>query len=493
MATDTRTLSTPLGEIVGIDAGSTVEFRGIRFAEAPTGDRRFRPPVAAGAWSGTHDGTTYGNRSIQGPTPDALGGPAPGELSEDCLFLNVTAPAGALDDDADPRPVFCWIHGGAFTIGTGNEYPARDFAARHDVVVVSINYRLGLLGFLDVSGLDESYAGSANNGIADQICALEWIRDNIAAFGGDPDAVTIAGESAGALSVMALLASPAADGLYARAMANSTGGFKPAPVDVCGIIDGAVPGDGPLLDRLLAASPDELLRAQALAGFGLGSTVDGTVVTRTQEEGARHRAAAGIPLVIGSNGDEGTLFHAIAGFDEGLFDLMTSALPSAVSGLADPTPYLEALAAAHPDDSVTARNLRVWNQFFRRPAVDMTAAATDAGGRAWSYLFTMPTTKFDGALGAAHASEIAFTFGWLLDGAGAAGWTFHDAGGTTAEICAAWTDAVGRFVRTGDPNGGTLPDWPTYGVDDRSVLVIDDPITVAVDPDEVARKVWTQV
>lgn len=476
------------GRVEGIDAGEVLEFRGIRFAEPPVGDLRLRPPVLR-PLTGVVDATVHGNRALQAPAPEALGGVGPGEPDEDCLFLNVTTPAA---DDAR-RPVLCWIHGGAFTLGSGNDYPAVELASANDIVVVTVNYRLGALGFLDLSGLDADFAGSANHGIADQIAALQWIRDHIADFGGNPEDVTIAGESAGAMSVMSLLASPAADGLYAKAIANSTGGLKSEPVDVVSLIDPHLPGDGPLLDRFLSADAGALLAAQQLAGLGFGGCIDGTIVTRTMAEAVADRSAAGVPLLIGSNADEGTLFHAIAGFDEGMFDLLTSALPEVVAGGAGADRYLASLADAHADADLTARNLMVWNEFFRRPAVESAAVATEHGAGGWLYRFERPSTAFGGVLGACHAGEIAFTFNWLASSGDMPGWTFHDQSEENVALADAWSSAVARFVRTGDPNGGDLPEWPRYSRDDRRVLIVDSPLRVDLDPDETARKRWSEL
>lgn len=479
------------GRVEGIDAGEVHEFRGIRFAEPPVGDRRFQPPVLR-PLQGEVDATTYGNRSAQAPAPEALGGVGPGEPDEDCLFLNVTTPASAAGSGS-LRPVLCWIHGGAFTLGSANDYPARQLVGANDIVVVTVNYRLGMLGFLDLSGHDVAYAGSANHGIADQITALQWIRDHIADFGGDPDDVTIAGESAGAMSVMSLMASPSADGLYAKAMANSTGGLKPAPADIASVVDGLIPGPGSLVDRVRSADPATLLAAQQAAGLGFGGSIDGTIVTRTMPEAVAHQSAAGVPLLIGSNADEGTLFHAVAGFDEGIFELLTSALPEVVADGAGAEAYLASLESAHPDASRTERNLMVWNEFFRRPAVESAAIATESGAGGWLYRFERPSDAFGGALAACHAGEIAFTFNWF-DGSGdMPGWTFHDRTDDNRALADAWSGAVARFVRTGDPNGPGLPDWPRYSADDRRVLIIDSPLRVDLDPDEQARKRWSEL
>lgn len=488
------TLQTGLGTIEGLEGDGVVEFRGIRYAEAPVGERRFRPPVRTGPWEGTHDGTRWGQRAVQNPTPAELGGDGPGEPGEDCLVVNVTAPAAAVEGGS--RPVLCWIHGGAFTIGSGNDYPADELARREDLVVVTVGYRLGALGFLDLSSLDDDLAGSANHGIADQIAALGWIRDNIADFGGDPGNVTIAGESAGAISVLAIMASPSADGLYHRAMANSTGGFRSAETSahVLGLFDAGLPGDEPLLDRLRAAGTDQLLAAQVAAGFGFGSTVDGTIVTRSQEEALARASSAGVPLLVGSNADEGTLFLAVAGGNAEIFDVMTAGLPVAVTKGGDVERYRSLLDETHPeiaaDETGVARNLKIWNDFFRRPAVEGAAIATEHGAGGWLYRFELRGTAFGGALGANHAGEIAFTFDWLAGEGPMPGWTFHDATDANREIARTWSSAVARFARTGDPNGPGLPEWPRYSVDDRQVLVIDDPVRVAVDPDEADRKLW---
>ena len=489
------TIETQLGAIRGRDTdvpggGSVTEFRGIRYAEAPVGEMRFRPPVRTGPWEGTLEATSFGGRSLQAPQPEIMGGPGPGEPVEDCLFLNVTTPAA---DDAR-RPVLCWIHGGAFTIGSGNDYPAAALAGRNDLVVVTVNYRLGLLGFLDLSDLDDSYAGSGNNGIADQVAALEWIRDNIADYGGDPGNVTIAGESAGAMSVMALLASPAADGLYAKAMANSAGGFRArGDDDRLETVGAALPGDGAVLSRLLDASGDQLLVAQAALGLGIGPSVDGVVLTRTQEEAVADRSRAGVPLLIGSNADEGTLFYGVAGMDADVFEYMTSFLHGPVTKGGDVEAYRRALADAYPDEDGVATNLRIWNQFFRRPAVESAEVATAAGAGGWLYRFDLPSTAFGGALKACHAGEIAFTFDWFAGDGDMPGWTFHDRTDATRSLAQRWSATVAAFCRTGDPNGAGLPEWPRYSSDDRSVLVLDEPVRIEVDPDETDRKLWNEL
>src|ERR1700691_5706610 len=211
---------TTAGKIAGREKAGVLLFAGIPFAAAPLGDRRFKAPAPHEGWSDVRDATRFGQVAVQvGDSLGALGAAPPPDWSEDCLFLNVQTPAL----DGARRPAMVWIHGGAFVNGTGAMpwYDGANFVRHGDVVVVSINYRLGALGWLELGHLDPAYATSGNNGLLDQIAALRWVHDNIDGFGGDPDNVTIFGESAGAMSVGTLLATPAATGLFAKAIAQS--------------------------------------------------------------------------------------------------------------------------------------------------------------------------------------------------------------------------------------------------------------------------------
>src|SRR4051812_24518459 len=212
------TTTTPLGALEGVDLEGCERYAGIRYARAPVGDLRFRAPQPVEPWEGVYDATRFGPSA---PQPPPLAGSiiAIGDLhtDEDCLFVNVYTPA----TDTGRRPVMVWIHGGAYTMGSGDMYDGRSLVRRGDVVVVTLNYRLGVLGWLAVDHLDSSLAGSGNNGIRDQIEALRWVRDNISSFGGDPANVTVFGESAGGGSIGALLAAPDADGLFHKAIVES--------------------------------------------------------------------------------------------------------------------------------------------------------------------------------------------------------------------------------------------------------------------------------
>jgi para-nitrobenzyl esterase len=217
-------VETAYGRLEGVQHADHQSFKGIPFAQPPVGELRFQAPRPPKAWSGVRDASRFGPSAPQTPIEfDLMPGLGVGEQSEDCLTLNVFTPAA----DAARRPVMVWIHGGAFTIGSGSQpwYDPRGLLRRGDVVVVTINYRLGALGFLHLADLcGEAFPATADAGLLDQIAALEWVRDNVAAFGGDPQNVTVFGESAGGMSAGTLLGTPGAAGLFARSLSLLVGG-----------------------------------------------------------------------------------------------------------------------------------------------------------------------------------------------------------------------------------------------------------------------------
>ena len=475
-------VSTRLGPVRGSREGPVSVFRGLPYGAPPVGTGRFGAPRPAPRWAGTFDATGPHRRAWQPPPPAILGSPPLGEMSEDCLCLTVTTPA----PDVGRRPVLFWIHGGAFTMGSASEYDATVLAAQGDVVVVTINYRLGVFGFLDLSAFGERYATSANNGLLDQIAALEWVRDNIDDYGGDPDNVTIFGESAGGLSVLSLLAAPGADGLYHRAIAHSPGLAPIAPpvahLDALSTIFDAT--DGGLLERLVEAEPASLIEAQKQLTILSGGRVDGVVVTRSTVDAITERGRAGVPLIAGSNHDEGTLFSSLRATDADPAELTDTA--RRVVGGGDPTGLLDGLERLHPDDDPRTHYEQLWTDFFRRAAVEAAGAAAAHAPGGWLYRFDLPETVLGGALGATHGSEIAFTFNTLGRGI-----SFHDPGDAgAAALAEAWSGTVLAFARTGDPNGAGLPDWPRYDNERRPCLVLDWESFVVEDPDRDHRQLW---
>lgn len=489
-------LTTRMGEVEGLSVsvpdGEVQVFRGLRFAQPPVGDLRFRPPVAAEPWSGTYDATRFPNRSPQAPMSEILGPEEPGELNEDCLFLNVFTPAPAAGSGETPsRPVMVWIHGGAYVTGSANSYNGSIIAAQGDVVVVAINYRLGLLGFLDLSGHDPELVGSASNGIRDQILALEWVRDNISDFGGDPNNVTIFGESAGGGSVLGLMAAPAADGLYHKAIAHSPGGMNTPPLGLAGMLAPALGVDeAGLVDKLRSMTAEELVETHTAMGGLAGNGIDGTVVTRDPATAIAERAGAGVPLIAGTNHDEGTLFSAILGSDEPTMSFMGPLLAMNILDGADASSYVTGLKEQYPEDSPQVHFERIWVDLFRRLSIMCAEAATAAGPGGWLYRFDLPSTSYEGKMGATHASEIPFTFnGFVVDGADPLG--FHDSDDPVVlELARNWSNTVLRFAHTGDPNGAGLPEWPRYDAASRSSLVLDAECRVESDLDAEHQRLW---
>ena len=487
------TTETRMGPVSGIETDGVQTFLGIPFGKAPVGELRFQAPRPAAAWTSLHDGTQWGHQAMQQESP--ITSSPNGTLSEDCLVLNVYTP----DAGAGSRPVLLWIHGGGFVGGSANQYDGSVLVRQGDVVVVTVNYRLGLFGFLDLSACGEAYAGSASNGIRDQILALAWVRDNIADYGGDPGNVTVFGESAGGHSVNAVMAAPSADGTYHRAIAHSPGTPSTPPVDLREPLANALGVDtAALLDTLLGMSAADLLELQIKTGIsGSGATVDGVVVTRPTAVAIAERGADGVPYMAGSNLDEGTLFTSLvagesADFGPILATLGHSLATSTLYGV-DPGPYISRLRAAHPDLDDRGVYERIWVDMFRRASIDNAEAASAAGPGGWLYRFDLPSTGMGGNLGATHASEIAFTFNTYADAGQGGALAFHDGSDPVVrDLAQRWSETVLAFARSDDPNGGGLPAWPRYTAAERISLVLDADSWLADEAlDADARRLWT--
>ena len=492
------TLDTRLGKVQGKSVGNVHVFFGIRFGQPPVGPLRFKQSIAAGHLTGTntaeiYDATQPRHCAMQPPPLDFFKAHsrrvnAEPTYDEDCLFLNVYTPAA----DANKRPVLFWIHGGSFVTGSGYEYDGRVLAAQSDVVVVTVNYRLGLLGFMDLSDFGDDYLGSASNGIGDQILALEWVRDNIADYGGDPGNVTLFGESAGAASVNGIMAAPRADGLYHRAIAHSGQAAATPPPPLAPTIAEHLGIDLQALPAKLARmSADAIIAMQVATATGGSLCVDGTVITRGTAQAMSDRGGQGVPYIAGSNANEGTLFTFLMPGDDETYAQVAAMIATMALDGADPAAYLAALQAQYAELSIQARYELVWTDFLRRASINLTEAASAAGPGGWLYRFDLPTNIGDGKLGATHASEIAFTFNTFAD-AEAGGVVMHDREDAAVRTLARqWSQTVLNFARTGDPNGGGLPVWPRYHEATRQSLVLDaDSWLAGAALDEVHRRLW---
>jgi para-nitrobenzyl esterase len=482
MTTMKTRFNTRLGAIEGLRDEDVHIFQGIRFGTAPTGKLRFQAARPADSWPGTLDASSAGNRSLQ-PVPTGK------ELfallsrrdieketyDEDCLFLNIYTPASA-----GKRPVMVWIHGGGFSTGSGSEHYGDVLAGQGDVVVVTINYRVGLLGFMDMSAYGDQYQGSASNGISDQILALEWVRDNIADYGGDAGNVTIFGCSAGGSSVNCLLAAPVADGLYHKAISHSGTSPTTAPAEVAPLLAKRLKvATQDLPAQLASMTGPEIFQAQLKLGARLGACIDGSVVTRTRIEAFARLQSAGVPYIAGSNRDEGTAFSTLMPDDPNrgndVFGPVAIAAARRVIEDEDPSDYLTTLQQQYPNDDPRTLYGHILTDSFRCAAIRNVEAATAAGFGGWLYRFDIPSNAMDGKLGAAHGAEMSFTFNTYASREGL-GLVMHDRDDPEIQALAkAWSQTLINFTRSGTPNGGGLPQWQAYNETARQSLVLDLP------------------
>ena len=478
------------GEIAGktVGSGDVEAFLGIPFARPPAGELRWKPPQPPEKWEGVRRCEDFGPAC---PQPEAVVQPIRGPRKEDCLYLNVWRPAGA----AKKLPVMVWIHGGGFTTGSGaKELYDGSKLARAGAAVVTINYRLGPLGFLAHPALSAEAADgtSGNYGLLDQIAALEWVRANIEALGGDPDRVTIFGESAGAVSVSCLLVSPKAKGLFHRAIIQSgTADGIRTPLKAKG--DGpsaekaglavaaelGVEGEGPeALAKLRAKTAEEILAASdpRVGLFGKGTKfrpcVDGVVLPAAPLDLIRAGRHNDVPVIIGSNADEGTLFTKLqlrirrpAGY--------RFLLGKAFGGRAG---QVEAMYPVGRGKSVEEQVAAViTHSAFTAPA-RRTARVLASKGRSPVYLYYFsrvgPGMKRSG-MGATHGAEIFYLFGTPPRPS-----HFDE---TDRDLAGKMRDSWVRFARTGDPNGRGIPRWRSFAAGEEAHLEFGDRIRPGTD------------
>jgi para-nitrobenzyl esterase len=491
------TATTPLGTVSGLVVDGCERYAGIRYAKPPVGALRFRPPQPVDPWEGVYEATAFGPSAPQ-PPPMPGSFITQGELrtDEDCLFLNVYTPKA----DGNRRPVMVWIHGGAYTIGSGDMYDGTSLARRGDVVVVTLNYRLGVLGWLALDHLDPGLAGSGNNGIRDQIEALRWVRDNIGAFGGDAGNVTVFGESAGVGSIAALLGAPEADGLYHRAIIQSgpvavAPPYKPDLLTTELLTALGEPAGG--IETLRQADPARLIEAQTAldsinrfgrhrdyaidgSGAGLRPSVDGVVVHSSPTDVVAARGERSVPLMIGTNEHEGTLFTILLPSDLSDEEIF-AALPETITDT-------RALAAAYAARN-TGRRLIIdllTDAIFVVPTLRLADALAARSAPVWVYLFTWRTPVFGGVFGATHALELPF----LWDQIDNPLWKPFVGDDPPRALVTAMQDAWIAFAHTGDPNATGAVAWPRYDATARPTLELGDEIRVVDDPSKDVRELW---
>jgi para-nitrobenzyl esterase len=442
----TTVLETSVGTLRGTTHDGIRSFRGIPYAAAPVGDLRWAEPRPAEPWDGERDATAYGSACLQSTYS------APGQLpttlkdaSEDCLFLNVNRP----DDDSADLPVMVYLHGGGFMVGTGGDDISNSPAlVRRGVVLVTLNYRLGRLGFFAHPALRGDVA---NFGLLDQVAALEWVRDNIAEFGGDPDNVTLFGSSAGGMSVNALMASPRAEGLFDRAITQSGLGREESRTLAAARRSSGL-RDATLAD-LRALDAETVMEAPLNVFTGDVPLVDGGVLPAPVADVFAAGDEADVPYLVGTTDLE---------FPDSVLEGRGS----------DPVRLRADLAGADQPALVAAYGGAAdFEQHFFSDAVFTEPArflATAHAERAPTYLYRFSIASpaaLESVGGAVHSSDIAYAFGTTSD--------------ARAETIG---DYLVAFATTGDPNHDGAPEWPTADGGALLGLTVDGPVAVAVDP-----------
>jgi para-nitrobenzyl esterase len=488
------TVETTNGTLRGVQGDDVCIFKGVRYAASTGGANRFRPPQPVEKWAGVQDALAFAGSAPQFAVPENTDPfyawyAALQPISEDCLFLNVFTPklsGGRL-------PVLFWIHGGGWRefSGTAPGFNGTNLARAQDVVVVTINHRLNGFGFLDLSGSDERFDDAGNAGLLDVVAALSWVRDNIAAFGGDPANVTIFGESGGASKIAAILSMPAAKGLFHKAiLQSSAGGMRLTEPDEAGQIAAKLARvlgldrlDGDALQKIPMQT---LIAAMKTAGGPYRGIIDGRNFHDHPFGEAAPAIAADVAVMAGCTNTE-TTYHLR--FGENNFALDDAAIRRRLTRFFghDSAATDEIIARyrdAYPGLNASNILIMITSDFvFKRNTYRMAELQAAASGLpVFAYLFERETPVDGGVMRAAHTNEVPFIFGTTQEarfnvGAG------PDIAPMTATMQATWA----AFARSGDPNNPMVPEWKPYSGADRQMMVLNVESRLALDPGGVAR------
>ncbi len=483
------TVATVSGPVVGVSEDGLAVFRGIPFAAPPTGANRFKPPQPVAPWSAPRDASQYGAACAQVPDKIELAPTDP--ISEDCLTVNVWTPS-----TTGSAPVMVFIPGGGFVSGTTRN-PWYDGAAlaSHGVTVVTLQYRVGPFGWLDLSSLGGDYAQSMNNGLLDQMAALRWVRENIARFGGDAKNVTLFGESAGAISISALLGAPSADSLYDKVILESgtsgTVATREWSTQVASTFEelAGVPGAQEVLSMSTQQVLDaaEKVYASQFSDTAFHPVIDGKLVPAAPMDRLSQPTGPTKPIIMGTNLDEARYWY--------YYVPELARLPHSFY-----VPWLQSLVGDRAED--------VWRTYqqarpglddaeiglaiagdvgFRMPAIRMAEALSARGVPVRMYLATVPSIDLDGTMGSPHAVELPYVFGTLK---AADTFVADDAAGQAlaGRVQDLWTS----FAATGTPSAAGVS-WPTYDDSARTTLVLDPALRTQADPYAATRETWRTV
>ncbi len=504
---------THAGRVAGYSRNGIFAFKGIRYADNSAGPNRFMPPMAPKSWEAVRSSRQYGYVAPQGPRAGWANDEEAfmfawddGVQSEDCLRVNVWTPAVG---DGKRRPVMVWLHGGGYTAGSGQElrsYDGENLARRGDLVVVSLNHRLNVFGYLDLSKFGDQYAASGNVGMLDIVAALEWVRDNIENFGGDPRTVTIFGQSGGGGKVSALMAMPAAKGLFHRAIVESGSILQGIPQENAQKLSEAIVGELGLTSatigqiqtlpcQQLLTAADKVLRERrpkvvgGIANFrrisallGFGPVVDGKTLPNHPFDPGAPALSADIPMIIGT-----TLNEFVTAINHPEFEAMGEAeLETRVRGMYGDRAL--SVIGAFRQRTPRAKPFDLWSHIaasgVRGSAIEQ-AKLKAAQGRAPAYLywFTWQTPILGGRPRAFHCAEIAFVFDntdrcETMTGGGA------EPRALAGKMCDAWI----QFARTGNPNHPQLPRWPEFSAQTVPTMIFDHPPRVEMNPDGAEQR-----
>ncbi len=472
-------ISTSYGNLVGSNNGKVKAFLGVRFAQPPVGDLRWANPQPLKSWKGYKTALLSGAGCIQGGSPTGVF-----IANEDCLFLDVWAPAKGAD-----LPVMVWFHGGGLLQGSGSElqYRGEMLAQEQNVIVVNVNSRLSFMGYVATPGLtaESGYGGSGNQGFLDQVEALKWVKSEIARFGGDPDNITIFGESGGAIGICSLLASPMADGLFERALMQSGSCRMVRTPNLAGGEEKGID----LFERIgCGDAADPLACARALPiktivdkveidnnelfvehpddwAYYPTSNIDGYFLQAHPLELLKAGVKPGVDILVGHNKDEGTMFVGLrdhVNTQEGYMDYLRGFYGDMAEQFAEVYPLENYASAGHAAASIAG------DGFMDCPAREMADVMSDTGHRVFAYQFVQDINSFTTDIllqlqrgknsppwGTTHATEVPYIFGY----SSFLGNIDTDERRHTRDVMMTYW---ANFARSGDPNGGDLPFWPQY-------------------------------